>query len=252
MAGLSHGPQGHLLFRFSSEMLNLSEIDPTIVPLGRIRGCKFFSLCFSKNSYYFILDLTTSSPHMQKSRRMFVFLVPLKMSSKFGFISFHQFWQILCYQFFFLNLPGLHFSCVCFLTCISDAYGELRRVAPGSCSFSLIQTCVCKVWWFIFCCELTSVQYLASQGLSSKASAYQCRSRKDPWVGKSPWRREWPPPQYSCRGNPTDRGAWWAAVHAAAESDTTEWPSAQYVSNGNCGCSWDADSGMTFPREDLP
>ena len=90
MAGLSQGPQGHPL-QVSSEMLKLSEIDPTIAPLGRIRGCKFFSLCFSKNSYYFILDLTTSSPHMQKSRRMFVFLVPLKMSSRFGFISSHQF-----------------------------------------------------------------------------------------------------------------------------------------------------------------
>ena len=114
MAGLSQGPQGHPL-QVSSEMLKLSEIDPTIAPLGRIRGCKFSSLCFSKNSYHFILDLTTSSPHMQKSRRMFVFLVPLKMSSRFGFISSHQFWQILCDQFFFLNLPGLHFLVSVFL-----------------------------------------------------------------------------------------------------------------------------------------
>ena len=27
--------------------------------------------------------------------------------------------------------------------------------------------------------------------------------------------------QYSCLGNPTDRGAWWATVHGVAESDTT-------------------------------
>ena len=30
------------------------------------------------------------------------------------------------------------------------------------------------------------------------------------------------PPQYSCLENFIDRGAWWATVHSAAESDTTE------------------------------
>ena len=31
------------------------------------------------------------------------------------------------------------------------------------------------------------------------------------------------PLQYSCLGNPTDRGAWRATVHGVAESGTTEW-----------------------------
>ena len=37
---------------------------------------------------------------------------------------------------------------------------------------------------------------------------------------KIPWRRKWYPPQYSCLGNPVDRGAWPATVHGVAKSWT--------------------------------
>ena len=37
----------------------------------------------------------------------------------------------------------------------------------------------------------------------------------DPWVGNIPWRNG-NPVQYSCSGNPMERGAWWAAVHNVA------------------------------------
>ena len=40
-------------------------------------------------------------------------------------------------------------------------------------------------------------------------------------VGKIPWRKVWNPLQYSCLGNPMDRGAWWATVHLVVESHTT-------------------------------
>ena len=54
----------------------------------------------------------------------------------------------------------------------------------------------------------------------------QCRRlRFNPWAGEILWGRKWPPRlQYSCLENPTGRGAWRATVHAAAESDMTEWP----------------------------
>ena len=44
----------------------------------------------------------------------------------------------------------------------------------------------------------------------------------DLWVhSRLPWRRQWHPLQCSCLQNPTDRGAWWAAVHGVTKSWTT-------------------------------
>ena len=41
-----------------------------------------------------------------------------------------------------------------------------------------------------------------------------------PGLGRSPGEGNGCPRLYSCLGNPMDRGAWWAAVHEAAESRT--------------------------------
>ena len=43
-----------------------------------------------------------------------------------------------------------------------------------------------------------------------------------PGFGRSPGEGDGYPPQYSCLENPMDRGAWWATVHAVAESGTTK------------------------------
>ena len=41
-----------------------------------------------------------------------------------------------------------------------------------------------------------------------------------PGSGKSPKEGNGYPLQYSCLGNPMDRGAWWVAVHGVAKSQT--------------------------------
>ena len=43
-------------------------------------------------------------------------------------------------------------------------------------------------------------------------------------LGRSPGGGNGNPLQYSCLGNPMDKGAWWAKVHGVAKkSDMTDW-----------------------------
>ena len=66
--------------------------------------------------------------------------------------------------------------------------------------------------------------------LSGKESACQCKrqgfepwDRKIPGTGRSPGEGNGNRLQYSCPGNPMDRGTWWATVHwGTKESDTSE------------------------------
>ena len=43
-----------------------------------------------------------------------------------------------------------------------------------------------------------------------------------PGWGRSPGEENGHPLQYSCLGNPMDRGAWQATIHGVAKEDTTE------------------------------
>ena len=62
-----------------------------------------------------------------------------------------------------------------------------------------------------------------------------------PGQERSPGEGNGNPLQYSCPENPTDRGAWWAAVHGVAELDTNEvtWPTwilSAFTSTSNSRC----------------
>ena len=41
-----------------------------------------------------------------------------------------------------------------------------------------------------------------------------------PGLGRAPGERHCSPLQYSCLGNPMDRGAWWPTVHRVTKSGT--------------------------------
>ena len=58
-------------------------------------------------------------------------------------------------------------------------------------------------------------------GSEVKASACNARDLGSiPGLGRSPGKGNGNPLQYSCLENPMDRGAWWAAVHGVAKSQT--------------------------------
>ena len=62
-----------------------------------------------------------------------------------------------------------------------------------------------------------------SERLSTRGKEPACLCRKykfNPWVGHSSPRGKGHPLQYSCLGNPMDRGAWQATAHGVAKNWT--------------------------------
>ena len=55
--------------------------------------------------------------------------------------------------------------------------------------------------------------------LGDKASTWRCRRYGfNSWIGRSPGEGNGKSLQYSCLGNPMDRGTWWATVHRVPKS----------------------------------
>jgi len=73
--------------------------------------------------------------------------------------------------------------------------------------------------WFIILCAC--VQYGLTWLLSGKESTCNAGDTGSiPGSERPPGEGNGNPLQYSCLENPMDRGAWWAAVHGVARSQT--------------------------------
>ena len=81
-----------------------------------------------------------------------------------------------------------------------------------------------NILFFIMCNKNSGLPWWLN---GKESTCWHRRHGVDPRVRKSPGVGNGNPCQYSCLGNPMDRGAWWATVHGVAESDMI------YQSNNN-------------------
>ena len=100
--------------------------------------------------------------------------------------------------------------------CKPEAFRSSPRVSPSTFRLALMLLCLLRAL-----CRL-------SNGIpcGSVVKNLPCRGRGfRPWAGRSPGERNGNPLQYSCLGNPMDRGAWqgsWRQPGVCKESGTTE------------------------------
>ena len=108
------------------------------------------------------------------------------------------------------------------------------RLSPSKWPFYNSEWLIFKIVWctsvfkWLVLNELFLVKNLSSLGhpwwLSGKESACNTGDIGDvgsiPGLGRSPRVGNGNPLQYSCLGNPMDRGAWWATVHSVTKSWT--------------------------------
>ena len=80
--------------------------------------------------------------------------------------------------------------------------------------------CILCLWihlsWSIYINGITGLP----RWLSGKKSTCQADPGSNPGSGRSPGEENGNPLQYSCLGNPMDRGVWWVTVHRVTQSWT--------------------------------
>ena len=78
----------------------------------------------------------------------------------------------------------------------------------------LLPVWACPEAWFWVLISAGSLIHTHGFSVLASAGSHMCTFSPDPGEGNGT------PLQYSCLENPMDRGAWWAAVHGVATSQT--------------------------------
>ena len=86
------------------------------------------------------------------------------------------------------------------------------------CPLNMVRLPSCAFWGFLEASTVIQGFPWGSDGKESTCNAGYPGSI--PGSGRSPGEGNGYPLQYSCLGNPMDRGAWWAIVHGVAKSQT--------------------------------
>ena len=89
-----------------------------------------------------------------------------------------------------------------------------------SVTVSIVSPSICHEVMGLNFCEIYHIYFEGlSQWYNSEEFAYKYRNMGlIPGSGRSPGERNSNPFQYSCRGSPMERGAWWPTVHGFTNS----------------------------------
>ena len=115
---------------------------------------------------------------------------------------------ILCRPLLFLNNNFMTF------TITNEMHVHIKMSIRVKVPFSSQTHSLWASYWLGYFITLEGQSSGLLKWLSNGEPTCQCKKRGFyPWVGKTSWRRKCQPLQYSCLGNPMDRGAWWGTVH---------------------------------------
>ena len=110
-----------------------------------------------------------------------------------------------------------------FLRCVQQDTSPKTVLSGGEKQVCPIYVCVCV---YVGVCVYIYISVYLYVGFPSGSVVKNLPANADvagdPWVRKIPWRRKCNPLQYSCLGNPMDRGTWQATVRGGSQKSQTQ------------------------------